>query len=214
MGRPRREPVGRTTARTAASGASPPRTLGSWSPCRWGTSTGTASRSSARSTAAGRGATAPRKIELDFPYDFVTGISGCYRAAHGGSSPVIRSLTLATRRGTVQGPFGDADADAEGVPFSYPTEGGVVVGFTGRSGWHLDAVGLHVAALRPETLRDVVQERGIAAYRSFVYGSGAAAAGDDVAASIRTGSRSSGATSGSPKHSQFTRQEQVTLLTV
>uniref|UniRef100_A0A0A9ADE6 Jacalin-type lectin domain-containing protein n=1 Tax=Arundo donax TaxID=35708 RepID=A0A0A9ADE6_ARUDO len=113
------------------------------------------------------------KIELDFPYEFVTGVSGSYRAAHGGSPPVVRSLTFATSRGKEHGPLGDADAD--GVPFSYPMEGGVVVGFTGRSGWHLDAVGLHVAALRRETLCDVVQERGLGAYRSFVYGSGGTA---------------------------------------
>jgi hypothetical protein len=49
-------------------------------------------------------------------------------------------------------------------------EGGVVVGFAGRSGWHLDAIGLYVAALRAETLRNVVKERGLMAYRSFVYG--------------------------------------------
>jgi len=108
------------------------------------------------------------QIDVDFPYEFLTGVSGCYRAAHGGSAPpVVRSVTFATSRGTVHGPFGDADAD--GVPFSYPMEGGVVVGFTGRSGWNLDALGLYVAALRPETLRDVVQERGLMAYRSFVY---------------------------------------------
>lgn len=113
-----------------------------------------------------------QKIELDFPYEFLTGVSGCYGAAHGGSPPVVQSLTFATSRWTVHGPFGDAGA--EGTPFSYPMEGGVVVGFTGRSGWHLDAVGLHVAALRPETLCYVVQERGLAAYRSFVHGSGGA----------------------------------------
>ncbi|XP_066314836.1 jacalin-related lectin 19-like isoform X2 [Miscanthus floridulus] len=107
------------------------------------------------------------KIDVDFPYEFLTVVSGCYRAAHAGSPPVVRSLTFATSRGTVHGPFGEADAD--GVPFSYPMEGGVVVGFTGRSGWNLDALGLYVAALRPETLRDVVQERGLMAYRSFVY---------------------------------------------
>ena len=102
------------------------------------------------------------QIDVDFPYEFLTDVSGCYRAAHGGSAPpVVRSVTFATSRGTVHGPFGDADA--------YPMEGGVVVGFTSRSGWHLDALGLYVAALRPETLRDVVQERGLMAYRSFVY---------------------------------------------
>ncbi|KAF8677972.1 hypothetical protein HU200_046329 [Digitaria exilis] len=96
-------------------------------------------------------------IELDFPYEFVTGVSGCYRAAHGGSPPVVLSLTFATTRGTA----GDAGAD-DGVPFDYPMDGGVVVGwvhaFTGRSGWHLDALGLYVAALRPETPCDPVSE--------------------------------------------------------
>ncbi|CAL4961812.1 unnamed protein product [Urochloa decumbens] len=108
------------------------------------------------------------QVELDYPCEFVTGVSGCYRAAHGGSPPVVRSLTFATSRGAVHGPFGDAEADA--VPFAYPMEGGVVVGFAGRSGWHLDALGLYVAALRDETLGDVVQERGLTAYRAFVYG--------------------------------------------
>jgi hypothetical protein len=111
------------------------------------------------------------RVELDFPYEFVTGVSGWCRAAHGGGSPpVVRSLTFETSRGAVHGPFGAADDGA--VPFSYPMEGGVVVGFAGRSGWHLDALGLYVAALRPETLCDVVQERGLSAYRSFVYGDG------------------------------------------
>ena len=129
------------------------------------------------------------QIDVDFPYEVLTGVSGCYRAAHGGSPPVVRSVTFATSRGTVHGPFGDADAD--GVPFSYPMEGGVVVGFTGRSGWHLDALGLYVAALRPETLRDVVQERGLMAYRSFVYGE----SGMPGRRAITTaGGRSSGAT--------------------
>ncbi|RLN25583.1 hypothetical protein C2845_PM07G20400 [Panicum miliaceum] len=120
----------------------------------------------------GMGRSLSAKIELDFPYEFVTGVSGCYGGAHGGSPPVVRSLAFATSRGAAHGPFGDADAD--GLPFAYPMEGGVVVGFAGRSGWHLDALGLHVAALRAETLCDAVQERGLAAYRSFVYGDGGA----------------------------------------
>lgn len=109
------------------------------------------------------------QIKLDFPYEFLIGVSGwCLPAALGGAS-VIRSLTFRTSRGTVHGPFG---ALGEGTPFEYLMEGGAVVGFSGRSGWHLDAVGLHVAALRPETLCDAVQELGGMAYRSFVHGAG------------------------------------------
>ncbi|GJN17922.1 hypothetical protein PR202_gb05030 [Eleusine coracana subsp. coracana] len=107
------------------------------------------------------------KIELEYPYEFVTGVSGSYREAHGGSLPVVRSLTFTTSRGKVHGPFG---YDDQGMPFAYPMEGGVVVGFTGRSSWHVDALGLYVAALRPETICDAVQERGLTAYRTFVYG--------------------------------------------
>ncbi|KAJ1285041.1 hypothetical protein BS78_03G250500 [Paspalum vaginatum] len=121
----------------------------------------------------GTGRSSSREVKVDFPYEFVTGVSGSYGAAHRGSPPVVRSLTLETSRGAVHGPFGAADdADGEGVPFSYPMEGGVVVGFAGRSGWHVDALGLHIAALRAETLCDVVQERGLVAYRSLVYGDG------------------------------------------
>ncbi|KAL5227640.1 hypothetical protein ABZP36_015905 [Zizania latifolia] len=113
------------------------------------------------------------KIKLNYPYESLTGVVGRYGPVTDGGSPVVRSLTFRTSRGTVHGPFGDATG---GVPFEYLMEGGVVVGFSGRSGWHLDAVGLHVAALRKETLCDVVQERSATAYRSFVYGSGGSAA--------------------------------------
>ncbi|KAF0916734.1 hypothetical protein E2562_011577 [Oryza meyeriana var. granulata] len=118
----------------------------------------------------GPGGSRTAEVKLDYPYEFLTGVGGRLGpVAHGGSQ-VVRSLTFRTSRGTGHGPFGDPGG---GVPFEYPMEGGVVVGFSGRSGWwHLDAVGLHVAALRPETLCDVVQERGAMAYRSFVYGNG------------------------------------------
>ncbi|CAD6237166.1 unnamed protein product [Miscanthus lutarioriparius] len=85
------------------------------------------------------------KIDVDFPYEFLTGVSGCYRAAHGGSAPpVVRSVTFATSRGTER---------------LAPRRAGPL-----RRG---------AAA---ETLRDVVQERGLMAYRSFVYGDAGSAA--------------------------------------
>ncbi|KAL5221627.1 hypothetical protein ABZP36_026340 [Zizania latifolia] len=124
----------------------------------------------------GGGTTGSRthEVKLDYPYEFLTGLGGRYGPVANGGSPVIQSLTFRTSSGAVHGPFGDAMG---GVPFEYPMEGGVVVGFSGRSGWsHLHAVGLHVAALRPEALCDVVQERGAMAYRSFVYGSGSSGA--------------------------------------
>ena len=50
----------------------------------------------------------------------------------------------------------------------FAVEGGVVVGFCGRSGWQLDAVGIYVAALRPEKVYDKVQKMGLMAYRAVM----------------------------------------------
>jgi hypothetical protein len=124
------------------------------------------------------------KIELDFPYEFVTGVSG-------GSVPVLRSLTFTTSRGKVHGPFGYDD----GTPFAYRMEGGVVVGFTGRSSWRVDALGLYVAALRPETICDAVQERGLTAWH------GSSSTGRRRgSSSTRPRGRSSGATNEARGH--------------
>jgi hypothetical protein len=88
-------------------------------------------------------------------------VSGHYAPIAHGGSPVIRSLAFRTNL-RAYGPFGAA----EGTPFSFPVVGGVIVGFYGRSGWQLDAVGLYVAPLRPETTYDRVQKLGLMAYRA------------------------------------------------
>ena len=87
----------------------------------------------------------------------------CFQIAAGGS-PVIRSLEFRTNQ-RAYGPFGVA----EGTPFTFPVDGGVIVGFCGRSGWQLDAVGLYVAALRPERMYDRVQKIGLSAYRAVMH---------------------------------------------
>jgi hypothetical protein len=43
-------------------------------------------------------------------------------------------------------------------------DGSVIAGFWGRSGWQLDAVGLYVAPLRPETRYHRVHKAGLTAY--------------------------------------------------
>ena len=53
---------------------------------------------------------------------------------------IIRSLSFKTNKGTEYGPYGVVT----GQPFSYSTEGGVIVGFHGRSGTLLDAIGAYV----------------------------------------------------------------------
>ncbi|KAL6851685.1 hypothetical protein ACP4OV_020249 [Aristida adscensionis] len=109
----------------------------------------------------GAGGNQTIQIKLGFPDERLTAVSGHYAAVAHGGSPVIRSLAFRTNR-EVYGPFGAA----EGTPFSFPVDGGVIAGFWGRSGRQLDAVGVYVAALRPETMYDRVQKLGFTAYRA------------------------------------------------
>ncbi|GAA0142366.1 hypothetical protein Leryth_001632 [Lithospermum erythrorhizon] len=87
----------------------------------------------------GAGGSMTAEIKLQFPDEFLTSVSGYwYPVVHGGS-PIIRSLTFKSNRSTF-GPYGVE----EGIPFSFPMEGGKIVGFKGKSGWYLDSIGFHI----------------------------------------------------------------------
>ncbi|KAG8388372.1 hypothetical protein BUALT_Bualt02G0119100 [Buddleja alternifolia] len=79
------------------------------------------------------------QIKLRFPEEFLTTVTGHYALDRGLGTPVIRSLTFKTNQKTF-GPYGVE----EGTPFSFSMEGGKVVGFKGRSGWYMDAIGFHI----------------------------------------------------------------------
>ena len=55
------------------------------------------------------------------------------------SPAIIKSLTFYTTNGKY-GPFGEE----QGVPFSTKLKEGIIVGFHGRKGLFLDAIGVHV----------------------------------------------------------------------
>ncbi|KAK3134950.1 hypothetical protein QOZ80_5BG0412790 [Eleusine coracana subsp. coracana] len=110
----------------------------------------------------GAGGNHTTQIKLSFPEEHLTAVSGHYHPIAPDSSPVIRSLAFGTNQ-REYGPFGIA----EGTPFTFPVDGGVIAGFWGRSGWQLDAVGLYVAPLRPETMSHRVHQLGLAAYRRY-----------------------------------------------
>jgi len=77
------------------------------------------------------------QIDLYDSDEYLTSISGYIRSS--SSCPtVIRSLTFQSNKRKI-GPFGDE----KGVYFSSPTTGGKVIGFYGRSGDHLDAIGVY-----------------------------------------------------------------------
>ncbi|XVF79052.1 hypothetical protein PTKIN_Ptkin14bG0188800 [Pterospermum kingtungense] len=82
-----------------------------------------------------------RTIEIDGHLEHLTSITGTYGNYNG--LVVITSLSFKTNL-TTYGPFGTAT----GTSFSIPIEGSVVIGFHGRGGYYLDAIGIHVKPMQ------------------------------------------------------------------
>ncbi|KAF8364926.1 hypothetical protein HHK36_033090 [Tetracentron sinense] len=87
----------------------------------------------------GAGGTRTDKIEIDWPHEYLTTISGSCSNYTPNGAVVVRSPLIITNR-TKYGPFGVET----GTSFSLPMEGGVIVGFHGRSANFLDAIGVYV----------------------------------------------------------------------
>lgn len=80
------------------------------------------------------------QIKLDYPDEVLTCISGYYGPLKKDQgTKVIKSLTFHTSRRKF-GPFGEE----LGNFFTSTTTQGKVVGFHGRSGMYLDAIGVHM----------------------------------------------------------------------
>ncbi|GMN37065.1 hypothetical protein TIFTF001_006514 [Ficus carica] len=101
----------------------------------------------------GNGGTRTAQIKLEYPEEYLVSVSGHHCPVVYGGSPVIRSLTLKSNKRTF-GPYGVE----EGTPFSFPIEGGFIVGFKGRNGWYLDAIGLRMSRVQSAKLIDRVQK--------------------------------------------------------
>lgn len=80
------------------------------------------------------------QIKLQYPDEFLVGVSGHYCPMVYGGGPIIRSLKVQSNRRTF-GPYGIE----EGTPFTFTVDGGKIVGLKGRNGWYLDAIGFHVS---------------------------------------------------------------------
>ncbi|KAK1287372.1 hypothetical protein QJS10_CPB19g01172 [Acorus calamus] len=89
----------------------------------------------------GRDTGTPNQFVLDYPNEFLTRIEGYYGPFTNVAS-LIRSLTFYTNMGNKYGPYGVE----EGTYFDIPTKGAEIVGFFGRSGWLLDAIGVYLRA--------------------------------------------------------------------
>lgn len=80
------------------------------------------------------------QIPFDHPSEILTHVTGYVGAAMMMGPSVIKSLTFHTTKGKY-GPYGEE----EGEPFSTNLkEGSMIVGFHGRKGLFLDAIGVHV----------------------------------------------------------------------
>lgn len=81
----------------------------------------------------------PSQVKFDYPNEFLTSIHGHYGSLHDMGPVIIRSLTFESNR-RAYGPFGVE----QGANFSFPMTGGKIVGFHGKSGWFLDAIGVYL----------------------------------------------------------------------
>lgn len=90
----------------------------------------------------GNGGTKFDQVKLDYPDEFLTSVHGHYGATNDRGSVFVRSLTFQSNRKTY-GPFGVE----QGTYFSFPMTGGKIVGFHGRCGWYLDAIGIYLKSV-------------------------------------------------------------------
>ncbi|XP_017241773.1 jacalin-related lectin 3 isoform X1 [Daucus carota subsp. sativus] len=86
----------------------------------------------------GQGGNITDKVKLEYPEEFLTSMHGHYGSLKGWGPALIKSLTLISNKRSY-GPYGTE----EGTYFSLPMTGGKIVGFHGKGGWYLDAIGVH-----------------------------------------------------------------------
>lgn len=79
------------------------------------------------------------RVKLDHPEEYLVSISGHYGQISEYGPAVVRSLVLESNKRRY-GPFGFK----RGTHFSLSLTGGKIVGFHGRSGHHLDSIGVHL----------------------------------------------------------------------
>ncbi|XP_042478167.1 jacalin-related lectin 19 [Macadamia integrifolia] len=88
----------------------------------------------------GNGGNHTATIKLIYPEEHIVAVSGHYCPVVYGGTPVIRSLTFKTNTRTL-GPYGVE----EGRSFTISMDGDLIIGFMGRSGWYLDAIGFRLS---------------------------------------------------------------------
>uniref|UniRef100_A0A0E0KN42 Jacalin-type lectin domain-containing protein n=1 Tax=Oryza punctata TaxID=4537 RepID=A0A0E0KN42_ORYPU len=102
-----------------------------------------------------------QKEELDFPGEVLTHISGYH------NNYVIGSLEFRTNRNRKLGTYGQMVAANEGWRrFEVSMlQAGSIVGFFGRSGDLIDAIGIYVAVWNPDRFFDGMSRQGVVTYQ-------------------------------------------------
>ncbi|KAF8364705.1 hypothetical protein HHK36_033319 [Tetracentron sinense] len=92
----------------------------------------------------GDGGPNSNKIDFDWPHEYLTSIDGSYGAVYinGNGIIMVKSLCLITNKNKY-GPFGNE----VGTPFTLAMKGSVIVGFHGRPGHCIDAIGIYLKPL-------------------------------------------------------------------
>nr|GMD81643.1 putative late blight resistance protein homolog R1B-16 isoform X1 [Ipomoea batatas] len=88
----------------------------------------------------GPGGSKTIQVNINGPSEYLRGVSGTYGNHHGLT--VIRSIKFETNV-TTHGPHGSND----GTPFSFVLQDGKIVGFHGRAGDFVDAIGVYVTSI-------------------------------------------------------------------
>ncbi|KAM3288872.1 hypothetical protein P3S67_022302 [Capsicum chacoense] len=105
----------------------------------------------------GSGGAKTDKIRLDYPDEFLTSLHGYYGSLYERGEVFVRSLTFESNKRTY-GPYGVQ----QGTYFTLPISKGKIVGFHGKSGWYLDAIGAYIEPIQkslPTTSHAIVHSK-------------------------------------------------------
>lgn len=96
------------------------------------------------------------QVKFDYPNEILTKIHGYYGSFNHLGPNLVRSLSFESNKKTY-GPFGVE----QGTYFSVPLTGAKIVGFHGRCGWYVDAIGVYLKSLKqPNPSKPLAHSQG------------------------------------------------------
>ncbi|XP_022894534.1 jacalin-related lectin 3 [Olea europaea var. sylvestris] len=112
----------------------------------------------------GNGGPKTDKVRLDYPDEFLTSIHGHYGNLQAWGTVLVRSLTFVSNKRTY-GPYGIE----QGTYFTFPTSS-KIVGFHGKCGWYLDAIGVYLEPIhKPIASNSIIQSQSYGFHRTEEY---------------------------------------------